>query len=96
VVGRLVEQKQVGLVEEDLAERDAPLLAAGDLRDIGVGRWEPQSIHRELELAIELPRVRGLDRVLHPLVLGHDLVALSLGELLGELLVELLEPLQET
>ena len=95
VVGGLVEEQQVGPLEEDLAERDAALLAAGDLRDVGVGRRQPQRVHRDLELPVELPGVGGLDRVLDPLVLGHELVALGLRELLGQLLVELLEALEQ-
>ena len=95
VVGRLVEEQQVRLLEEDLAERDAALLAARDLRHVGVGRRQAQRVHRDLELAVELPRVGRLDRVLDALVLGHDLLALGLRELLGELLVELLEALEQ-
>ena len=95
VVGRLVQEQQVRPLEEDLAERHAALLAAGDLRDVGVGRRKPQRVHRDLELPVELPRVGRLDRVLDALVLGHELVALGLGEVLGHLLVQLVEALQE-
>ena len=95
VVRRLVEEQEVRLLEEDLAERDAPLLAARDLRDVRVRRREAERVHRDLELTVELPRVGRLDRVLHALVLRHDLLALRLGELLGELLVELLEALEQ-
>ena len=38
VVGRLVEQQQVGLAQQQPAERDAAPLAAGEGRDVGVGR----------------------------------------------------------
>ena len=95
MVGRLVEEEQVRPLEQDLAERDAPPLAARDLRDVGVGRRQAQGVHRDLELPVELPGVGRLDRVLHPLVLGHELVALGLRELLGQLFVQLVEPLEQ-
>src|SRR5207249_4828005 len=41
VVRRLVEQEQVGLFEEHTAERDAPLLTAGEIGDLGIGH-DPQ------------------------------------------------------
>src|SRR5262249_42291517 len=37
VVRGLVEEEEVGTLEEHLAERDAPPLTAGDLGDVGVG-----------------------------------------------------------
>ena len=95
VVGGLVEEEQVRPLQQNLAERDAALLAARDLGDVGVGRREAQRVHRDLELAVELPGIGRLDGVLHALVLGHDLLALGLRELLGQLLVELLEALQQ-
>ena len=95
VIRRLVEEQQVRLLEQDLAQRDAALFAARDLRDVRVRRRQAQGVHRDLELPVELPGVRGLDRVLDALVLGHDLLALGLRELLGQLLVELLEALEQ-
>src|SRR5262249_3411364 len=37
MVGRLVEQQEVRLLEQDLAERDAAALAAGEHRDLRIG-----------------------------------------------------------
>ena len=38
VVGRLVEEQQVGRREQQPAQRDAPALATGELGYVGVGR----------------------------------------------------------
>ena len=68
MVGRLVEQQQIGLVEQQPAERDAAALAAGELGDVGVVRRAAQRVHREIDLGVELPQVLGVDLVLE---LGH-------------------------
>ena len=91
VVRGLVEKKHVVPLEEEPAQRDAPPLAAGDLRDVRVGRRAAQRVHRVLERPVQLPAVRGLDGVLHLPVLGHHLVHLGLGKALSHLLAELVE-----
>ena len=64
VVGRLVEQQQVGRAQQQAAQRDAAALAAGELRDVGVGGRQAQRVHRVLELRVEVPGVGGVDLVL--------------------------------
>ena len=46
VVGRLVEQQQVGRAQQQPAQRDAAALAAGELGHVGVGGRQPQRVHR--------------------------------------------------
>ena len=65
VVRRLVEQQQVGLFEQHLAQRHAAPLAAGELRDVGVARRQVHRVHRDFDLPVELPGVARLDLVLH-------------------------------
>ena len=65
MVRRFVEQQQVGLLQQQLAQRDAALLAAGKFRDVGVARRQVHRVHRDLDLAVEFPGVRVLDLVLH-------------------------------
>ena len=57
VVGRLVEQQQVRRLQQQPAQRDAAALAARELGDVGVRRRQPQRVHRELELRVEIPGV---------------------------------------
>src|SRR4026209_3012647 len=42
----------------------AALLAARERRDVGVGRRQPERVHRDLERAVELPGVARVDAVL--------------------------------
>ena len=68
MVGRLVEQQQIGLVEQQPAQRDAALLAARQLGDVGVVGRAAQRVHRQVDLAVEIPQVLAVDLVLQ---LGH-------------------------
>ena len=60
VVGRLVEQQQVGFGEQQAAERDPALLATGKVGDFGVSRRQSQGVHRRVQHLVEAP---GVDRV---------------------------------
>ena len=64
VVGGLVEQEQVGLLEQQLAQRDAAPLTTGEVGDGGVGRRAAQGVHRLLELGVEVPGVGVVDLLL--------------------------------
>ena len=92
VVGGLVEQQQVGALEEQAAEGHPAALAARELVDVGVRRRQPQGVHGDLQRAVELPGVGGLDGVLHAPLLGHQLVHLVVGHRVAELGVDLVEP----
>uniref|UniRef100_A0A6J5ZXT5 Unannotated protein n=1 Tax=freshwater metagenome TaxID=449393 RepID=A0A6J5ZXT5_9ZZZZ len=73
VVGRLVQQQQVGCRQQQAAQRHAPALAAGERRHIGVAWRQSQRVHRVLQLGVEAPRVGCVD------------LCLQLAELLGGL-----------
>ena len=81
MVGRLVEQQQVGLLEQQAAERDAASFAAGKLRHVGVVGRAAKRIHRLLDLALEIPQALGLDLVLELRHLVRGLVGVVHGEL---------------
>ena len=95
VVRRLVEEQQVGRLQQQPAQRDAAALAAGQRRHVGVGRRQAQRVHRVLELRVEVPGAGGLDRVLHARLLGEELVHLLGRHLLAELRVDLVEARQQ-
>ena len=65
VVGRFVEQQQVGPLEQNLAQRDAAPLAAGERFHVGVARRQVHRAHGDFDLPVELPGVHGFDLVLH-------------------------------
>ncbi len=68
MVGRLVEQQQLGLFQEQPAQRHAAPLAAGQFCHLGVVGRAAQRVHRQIDLGIEIPQPLGLDLVLQ---LGH-------------------------
>ena len=76
MVGRLVEQQEVGLLQQQAAERDAALFAAGELGHIGIIRRAAERVHRLLDLAVEIPQALGLDLVLEPRHLVRGLVGI--------------------
>ena len=86
MVRRLVQQQQIGAGEQQAAQRHAG--APPDSVDTSASFGGQRSIHRDLDVAVEVPGVRGRDLVLelglqraHLLVVGvgiaphgHDLV----------------------
>ena len=89
VVGGLVEQQQVGLLQQQLAQRDAAALTTGEDGDVGVRRRAAQGVHGLLELGVEVPRVGGVDGLLQLAHLGHQRVEVGVrvGHLGGDLVV---------
>ena len=79
VVGRLVEEQQVRLGEEQPAQRDPAPLTARERPDVGVARREPQGVHGDLEGAVELPGAGGVDLGLQVGLLGQQGVDVGVG-----------------
>jgi hypothetical protein len=61
VVGRLVQEQDRGLLEEQPGKRDAAPLAAGQLVHNLVGRRAAEGIHRHLHLRGDVPGAEGVD-----------------------------------
>ena len=55
VVGGLVEQQQLGLLQEQPAERNAPPFTAGKLAHVGIIGRTAQRVHGLVDLGIEIP-----------------------------------------
>ncbi len=83
MVGRLVEQQNVGLRQQQLRQRHAPLLAARELLSLRMRRRAAQRVERLLHLGVEVPQVLPVDHVLQ---LGH-LVGGLVGIVHGKLVV---------
>ncbi len=94
VVRGLVEQQQIGLAEQEPAERDTSPLTTRQRGDRSIGRWEPQRVHRDLELAVEVPAVDRVDLVLELGLFGEQLVEVGIG--LTHRIAHLLEPVEES
>src|SRR3954468_6786642 len=83
MVRGLVEQQQLGLLEQQPAERDSAALAARQLLHVAVVRRTAQRVHRLVDLGVEIPKPLGLDLVLQ---LGH-LVGVLVRVVHGEFVV---------
>ena len=79
VVGRLVQEQQVGLGQEQPAQRHPAPLTARERADVGVARREPQGVHGDLEGAVELPGAGGIDLGLQVGLLGQQGVDVGIG-----------------
>ena len=90
VVGGLVEEQQVGLLEQQLAERDPAALTTREVVDERVGRRAAQRVHRLLEAAVEVPHVGRVELALQGTGLVVELV--EVGVRLAHGHVELVEP----
>ena len=64
MVGRLVEQQQFGLFQQQPAQRDAAPLAAREFGDRPVVGRAAERIHRLIDLRVEIPKALRLDLVL--------------------------------
>ena len=91
VVGGLVEEQQVGLLEQQLAQRHPAALAAGEVVDQDVRRRAAQRVHRLVEPAVDVPRVGVVQRGLEVAGLLHQGVLVGVG--VAHLHVGVLEPL---
>ena len=79
VVGRLVEQQEVRLGEEQAAQRDPAPFAARERGHVGVARRQAQGVHGDLEGALEVPGARGVDLGLQVGLLGQEGVDVGVG-----------------
>ena len=79
VVGGLVEQQQVGLLEQELAQGDSTALATGQVVDQDVGGRTAQRVHGLVEPAVEIPHVRRVELALEVAGLGRHLVLVGVG-----------------
>ena len=79
VVGGLVEQQQVGLLQQELAQCDATPLSTGEVVDECLRRRAAQGVHRLVELGVDVPRADGVEVVLQLAGLGAQGVVVGVG-----------------
>ena len=87
VVGRLVQQQQIGLGEQQRAQRHPATLTAGKDAHLGIGRRAPKGVHGLLDLAVEVPGVPVVELFLELAHLGEQFVGVVGRHLLGDLVV---------
>ena len=79
VVGGLVEEQQVGVGEQQPAQRHPAPLAARQRGHVGVVGRAAQGVHGDLDVAVEVPRVGGVDLVLQLGLEGAHLLVVGVG-----------------
>ena len=94
MVGRLVQQQQVGLFQQQLAQRHPPLLAARQHGHRRFRRRAAQRIQRDIDLAVEFPAVLRVDLLLQVALFDQQRVHLLVAHGFGELHGDLVEPVQ--
>ena len=94
VVGRLIQQQEVGALEQDLAEGDPPAFAAGEGGNARVAGRQPHGVHGNLDAAVEVPALSGFDGILDPRLLVEQRVQLVGVRPLGQPGVDLVEALE--
>ena len=94
VVGRLVEQQHIGLLQEQTAESHTAALTTREMLHRLVGWRTAQGIHGTFEFRVHVPCVGGVDDVLQLSLTGHQavhlvgiLVVFGQSELLVDLVV---------
>ena len=91
MVGRFIEQKHVGLRQEQATQRNAALLATGELADIGIPGRQAQRIGGDFELAFKRVRIGHRQQTFQALLFGRKLV--EIGAFLGVCGIHLIETL---
>ena len=92
MVGGLVEQQQVGLLQQQLAQRHPATLSTGQVVDEHLGRRAAQRVHGLVEPAVEVPRVGVVEVGLQVAHFGEQLVVVGVG--VGQLLTDRVEPVE--
>ena len=91
MVGRFVEQKDIGILQQQAAQRHTALFTTGDDGNGRVPRRAPQGIHRHLKLGVKIPCTFRIHELLHlPLAFDEFIHFLRLHGL-GEFGVDLFE-----
>ena len=95
VVGGLVEQQQIGLREQQPAERHPAALAARERAHVGLAGRTTQGIHGNVDGAPDVPAVGGIDLFLELGLLGQQGIHLAVLELLAEARRDRLETIEQ-
>jgi len=78
VVGRLIEEEQVRLGQEEPAQGHPPAFPSREGLDPGIPGRKPQGVHSDLERPFQVPGTGGVDLVLQIGLLGQQLVEVGL------------------
>src|ERR1051325_985254 len=91
MVSGLVEQKDVGLLQQQTTESDAPAFTSGQNSNFSVRRRTAQRVHRHLQTRVEVPRVLVVQLFLHLALSREQLIHGVVRHFLAELRVDLVK-----
>ncbi len=91
MVGRLVEQQDVRLLQQQTAQGHPPPLAAGEDRDLGLAGGATQGIHGQLQAAVQIPRAQMVQAFLDFALTLDQGVHLVVSQLFAKAHVDLIE-----
>ena len=71
MIGRFIQQQDIGLLQQGLAQSNPTALATRKLCGPGIGRGKAHGLHGHFELAIEVVSIAGVDFILNRVELVH-------------------------
>ena len=89
MVGRLIEQKNVGLLQQQTAKSDAAFFTTAQTLDDRIRRRTAKSVHRHLKPRIQIPRIGMIKLFLHLALTFDECVHRVIVHRLGKLGVDL-------
>jgi hypothetical protein len=95
VVGRLVQQQDVGLLQQQAAQGHAALSRRRRAPSTGVSPGGQRRASMAISSAVQVPGVQGVELFLHFALALDQFVHLIVAHRLGELVVDLLELLEQ-
>jgi len=95
VVGRLVQQQNVRLLEQQPAQGHPPTFAARDHFDRRLAGRAAQSIHGHFEARVQVPGVQRVQFFLDGALAREGFIHLFVGHRLGEFFIDAIELLDE-
>ena len=95
VVRRLIEQQDVGLLQQQTAQSNAAFFTAGKALDERLRRRAAKRVHRHLKPRVEVPRIGVIELFLNLALPFDERVHLVIVHRLGKFGVDLFEFLQQ-
>src|SRR5678816_2023469 len=91
MVRRLIEQQDVGFLQQQAAQRNSALLSTGKNRNTRVGRGTTQRIHRHFQPRVEVPSTNSVQFFLNCSLTFEELRHLVIRQRFPKLCVDSIE-----
>ena len=94
MVGRLVKQQDVRLLDQQAGQRDPALFTARQAFHAPIRRGAPQCLHRDFQLIVERPAIGGVDLLLQCAHFFHERIEIRVLRRIGHDHADLIEAIQ--